>query len=130
MALCILNRFHVLPIRDNSLLVRFHPATERFGALARSSSATVVGSAAQTAALGTAHPRQAWSRPYGGDSSRLSQKREHVVGLDFARAFPTFAMPGTQYKPGSKISSALIGQSSYPCFLGSYFPHQKNHLRM
>jgi len=70
-----------------------HSATERFDMVSRSSSATVVGNAAPIAALKTAQPRKVWNRPYGGDSSRLSQKREYVVGLDFARAFPTSAMP-------------------------------------
>lgn len=63
--------------------------------VSRSSSATVVGSAVPIAVLKTAQPRKVWNRPNGGDSSRLSQKREYVVRPDFARVFETSAMPDT-----------------------------------
>ena len=69
----------------------------------RSSSATVVDNAAPTEALKIAQPRRVLNRPCGGDSSRLSQKRGYVAGHDFARAFPSSAMPHTECQSEPKI---------------------------
>ena len=82
---------------------RIHSATERFDTVSRPSSAIAVGNEAPTAALKTAQPRKAWNRPCGGDSSRLSQKREYVVEPDFARVFQASAMPDAYYYPRSQI---------------------------
>jgi hypothetical protein len=74
-----------------------HSATDRLDMVSLSSSATVVGNGVPVSALKTAQPRKVWNRPYGGDSSRLSRKREYVVRLDFARVFQTSAMPDAYY---------------------------------
>ena len=77
-------------------------AIERFAAVWRSASATVVGSAALTEALITAQGLTVLNRPHGGDSSRLSQRPERVVELDFARAFPFSVTPNIKFQPESK----------------------------
>ena len=91
----ILDRFTVSLIRTITP-ISIQIAIERFAVLLRFSFATAVGSAALTEALMTAQGLTVLSRPYGGDSSRLSRRHEHVVELDFARAFPSSANPHTE----------------------------------